>query len=131
MIFIFNVEVFVYFQLVLVLVSSVLHTYLTYLSLLAKFCKAKLFHRHHHHRHHRDVQSILLKAYNDVFLSVNGGWSSWSEWTECTSSCAHRRRTRTCTSPAPLNGGASCHGDHQQTVLCSSTCPGLSAHFVF
>ena len=44
--------------------------------------------------------------------AVNGGLSNWSSWSKCSKTCgdgAHSR-TRTCTNPAPANGGKDCSG---------------------
>ncbi|XP_050391272.1 netrin receptor UNC5C isoform X2 [Patella vulgata] len=56
---------------------------------------------------------------------VNGAWSTWSQWTECSAKCGKgtQRRTRTCTDPAPLNGGASCAGEAVNRIACTSICP--------
>jgi len=40
-------------------------------------------------------------------------WSQWGQWATC---CGGKQqsRMRTCTNPAPLNGGADCVGDDKQ-----------------
>ncbi|XP_069937443.1 netrin receptor UNC5D-like, partial [Cherax quadricarinatus] len=62
----------------------------------------------------------LLKVY------VDGAWSSWSSWTSCSSRCGRgtQRRSRTCSAPTPLNGGAACQGLAVQRNDCSHLCPG-------
>jgi hypothetical protein len=42
---------------------------------------------------------------------VNGGWTDWSE---CSAECDGGVQTRTCTNPAPANGGANCTGPSSQ-----------------
>lgn len=71
---------------------------------------------------------------NDVFvlLTVDGGWGTWSAWGECSASrCGARgvmRRSRTCSSPAPLNGGQPCSGPAVAKLECIGPCvPGKSA----
>ena len=51
---------------------------------------------------------------------VNGGWAMWSKWSSCSQSCDEGKviRTRTCTDPAPQNGGFGCHGDSIQQRPC-------------
>ena len=57
---------------------------------------------------------------------MKGGWSAWSAWSECHSRCAKggQKRTRTCTNPAPMNGGQPCMGPSQQKMDCNIACPG-------
>ncbi|XP_037978531.2 netrin receptor UNC5B isoform X3 [Plutella xylostella] len=64
----------------------------------------------------RVSEPALLTVY------VNGGWSSWGPWTQCRCNgrvATGQRRTRTCTDPHPLNGGAPCQGQAvQRTADC-------------
>lgn len=43
---------------------------------------------------------------------VNGGWSDFGPWSTCSASCGagSMTATRTCTNPAPANGGSDCVG---------------------
>jgi hypothetical protein len=58
---------------------------------------------------------------------VDGGWSEWSPTASCPVTCGQSASTltRTCTNPAPANGGASCVGSATQsceaTVACVTT----------
>ncbi len=57
---------------------------------------------------------------------VDGGWSAWSAWSACTASCGGgtQSQTRTCTNPAPANGGANCVGLASQSQACNTQgCP--------
>ncbi|TGZ50699.1 Netrin receptor UNC5B [Temnothorax longispinosus] len=78
------------------------------------------------------VYSAILKSETVLILGVvNGGWSSWSSWSECHSRCAKggQKRTRTCTNPAPMNGGQPCLGPSQQKMDCNSGCSAVDGQW--
>ncbi|VDM77789.1 unnamed protein product [Strongylus vulgaris] len=66
------------------------------------------------------MMQLELQEFRSCNLTcrLNGRWSKWSEWSPCSPSC-HRFRTRTCTSPPPINGGHPCVGKELETVVCS------------
>ncbi|WAR26637.1 HMCN1-like protein [Mya arenaria] len=51
---------------------------------------------------------------------VDGGMSDWNEWSTCSHSCGNgtQTRSRTCTNPTPLYGGANCTEDSSEDQLC-------------
>ena len=55
---------------------------------------------------------------------VTGGWSGWSP-ASCPSACGQSAstQTRTCTSPAPSGGGATCSGSSTNNCPATSACP--------
>ena len=65
---------------------------------------------------------MLFKIYYFINnTSVNGGWSDWGDWTACSAACGGgtREGTRTCTNPAPSNGGADCDGEATESEACN------------
>ena len=58
---------------------------------------------------------------------VVGEWSAWSTYSTCSSTCGtgSKSRTRNCTNPSPMNGGADCSGDINEIADCNTElCPG-------
>lgn len=58
---------------------------------------------------------------------VDGGWTGWSA---CSVSCGGGTQTRSCTNPAPANGGANCSGPSTQscnTQACAGSCYWIPA----
>ena len=55
-------------------------------------------------------------------ISVNGNWSPWGFYSPCSKSCGGgtQYRERTCTDPAPANGGKNCEGQGRQTRACNT-----------
>lgn len=55
---------------------------------------------------------------------VDGGWSGWSDYGTCYAvacgSTGVHSRTRTCTNPAPANGGSACVGSNVESESCAS-----------
>ena len=63
-----------------------------------------------------------------VKIAVDGEYSVWTEWSECSASCGGGKqdRVRTCTNPAPQNGGNDCShlGENKQQRDCNfEFCP--------
>jgi len=64
---------------------------------------------------------------DDPCPPVDGGWSNWSDWGdyECRDRAAvecgggSQTRSRSCTNPAPANGGAECEGFHFDSQDCN------------
>ncbi|KAH3789112.1 mucin-like protein [Dreissena polymorpha] len=57
---------------------------------------------------------------------VDGNWNWWLSWSGCDVTCANGTQTRhrTCTDPAPQNGGLQCLGDGTQSKTCTlDACP--------
>ncbi|KAM7416037.1 hypothetical protein PAMA_018215 [Pampus argenteus] len=47
---------------------------------------------------------------------IDGGWSCWSPWSVCSGD--RRSRSRSCSNPAPQNGGQGCIGESTETSHC-------------
>jgi hypothetical protein len=58
--------------------------------------------------------------------AIDGGWSAWST---CSATCGGGTQTRTCTNPAPSNGGATCSGAASQACN-TAACPAASNVYV-
>ncbi|WAR13793.1 CADN-like protein, partial [Mya arenaria] len=57
---------------------------------------------------------------------LDGGWTGWSNLTSCNSICGMgmQRTLRTCTAPAPANGGRECTGESMLSRECDNgPCP--------
>merc|ERR1719265_1232740 len=57
---------------------------------------------------------------------VDGGWSDFGEWSECSKSCGGgtQSRSKSCTNPAPANGGKDCEGEAIENRACNAQeCP--------
>merc|ERR1719250_54490 len=54
-------------------------------------------------------------------IEVDGKWSPWGSYGVCGTN-GKKQRTRSCTNPAPLNGGKQCSGSSKDEVSCAG-CP--------
>ena len=54
-----------------------------------------------------------------LFSSESGGWSEWGSWSTCSRGREFKSRTRQCTAPAPLPGGAECPGPDKEMEECA------------
>ncbi|KAI8485005.1 hypothetical protein Bbelb_372510 [Branchiostoma belcheri] len=72
-----------------------------------------------------NVQKYLEVSYRCVTAAVDGGWSDWGPWSGCSVTCGvgTETRNRTCTNPAPANGGADCDGPDKETQACDTEVP--------
>jgi len=62
--------------------------------------------------------------------ACNGGLSPWSNWGMCSKTCGGGQKTksRTCTNPAPSNGGKLCSGSLTENAACNAqTCEVVAA----
>ena len=56
----------------------------------------------------------------NIAKAIDGSWSAFGEWSKCKNTCGHEKKTktRTCSNPAPANGGAKCVGSSTETDDC-------------
>ena len=78
-------------------------------------------------------QAQLHLTLKYLLSSVDGHWTDWNNWTPaCTKTCGwgKKYRYRTCTNPAPFEGGAFCGAEDEDTEESGSKwcnnpkCPG-------
>jgi hypothetical protein len=96
-------------------------------------CKCSLAHPTHALGQCRQITHTDAKTYDisgDCGLSgrnaVDGGFSAYGAWHACSKTCGTGTQyaRRTCTSPAPLNGGAGCAGSATKSRNCNAqACP--------
>ena len=76
---------------------------------------------------------------NSHTCPMDSGWTNWTDWTECEGSTTcgsqgFQTRNRSCTNPAPANGGtgSDCIGNHQEFQRCivSTSCSVTVLKFV-
>ncbi|XP_053385726.1 uncharacterized protein LOC123538063 [Mercenaria mercenaria] len=70
--------------------------------------------------------SLVCPKFCHLCNLVDGNWAQWSLWSRCdvTSDKGVQTRSRTCTNPAPVNGGHDCPGGASETKVCQDVCPG-------
>ncbi|XP_052787327.1 coadhesin-like [Mya arenaria] len=69
---------------------------------------------------------IGTRSCNIVHCPINGEWSGWGSWGVCDQTCGQgtQRRSRTCSSPPPSEGGRNCTGSDIGTRSCNIVhCP--------
>jgi hypothetical protein len=62
------------------------------------------------------------------YIKVDGDWATWSTWSQCDVTCENgtQSRKRTCTNPAPADGGLDCIGDGVEIKIClKHFCPSI------
>lgn len=62
--------------------------------------------------------AIQKKSCSRICPAVDGSWSMWTSWSTCSTDCIHVRR-RSCSAPAPSNGGRYCQGKDITSKNCT------------
>ena len=65
------------------------------------------------------LEKILKKCGH--ICPIDGNWGEFGDWSDCSAACGggSKRRTRSCSNPAPANGGSNCIGDSEETKECN------------
>lgn len=70
----------------------------------------------------------FITYFSRYFATVDGGWGAWiTSGSECSVTCGRgsRIRIRSCSNPAPVNGGQDCPGAVYESKSCLlKECPG-------
>lgn len=61
--------------------------------------------------------TATFKPIPPIISTVNGNWSAWANSGSCVN--GYQTQIRSCTNPAPVNGGANCSGVSSQQVSCT------------
>ncbi|EDO49968.1 predicted protein, partial [Nematostella vectensis] len=66
-------------------------------------------------------KTVETRSCNSRDCPIDGKWSSWSSWQTCSRTCGGgmRKRTRSCTNPAPKGGGRGCYGRSSEQQICN------------
>uniref|UniRef100_A0A6P7H209 Netrin receptor UNC5 n=1 Tax=Diabrotica virgifera virgifera TaxID=50390 RepID=A0A6P7H209_DIAVI len=74
-----------------------------------------------------NIAAKRMAPTSQIVVYVNGGWSPWSSWQDCrcpgATLAAGKMSTRTCTNPAPSNGGKNCQGSAVRRTKDCIPCP--------
>jgi hypothetical protein len=73
------------------------------------------------------ISNLMYYTYR-FYSIVHGNWSAWGAWSSCSETCGSGilTRYRSCSNPAPANGGSNCQGNNDETTSCLTTpCQGI------
>ncbi|XP_041484134.1 uncharacterized protein LOC121430795 isoform X2 [Lytechinus variegatus] len=63
-------------------------------------------------------EDIEVRVCGEGICPTHGGWSDWGSYSLCNTDC-QKTRYRTCTNPAPKDGGMDCAGSEVDVSYCS------------